>query len=57
LFVVLAVITDGAYALLAGAAGNWLRRNQRFLRAQRYLAGGMYVGLGVAAAVSGTGRE
>ena len=56
-FVLLAVITDGAYALLAGTAGNWLRRNQRFLRAQRYLAGGMYVALGLAAAVSGTGRE
>ena len=57
LFVLLAVITDGAYALLAGTAGSWLQRNQRFLRAQRYLAGGMYVALGVAAAVSGTGRE
>jgi len=57
LFVLLAVITDGAYALLAGTAGDWLRCNQRFLRAQRYLAGGMYVALGVAAAISGSGRE
>lgn len=57
LFVLLAVITDGAYALLAGTAGDWLRCNQRFLRAQRYLSGGMYVALGVAAAVSGNGRE
>lgn len=57
LFVLLAVITDGAYALLAGTAGDWLRCNQRFLRAQRYLSGGMYVALGVAAAVSGNGRK
>ncbi len=57
LFVLLAMITDGAYALLAGTAGNWLRRHQRFQRAQRYVSGGMYVALGVAAAASGTGRE
>jgi threonine/homoserine/homoserine lactone efflux protein len=57
LFVVLALITDGAFALLAGTAGNWLRRNRSFLRLQRYAAGGTYVALGLAAALSGAGKD
>jgi threonine/homoserine/homoserine lactone efflux protein len=57
LFVALAVVTDGAYALLAGTAGDWLQRNRRFARTQRYVAGGTYVALGVAAAVAGTTKQ
>lgn len=57
IFVMIAVCSDGLYALLAGTAGNWLRGNLRFLRAQRYLGGTALVVLGVTAAVSGSGHK
>lgn len=51
LFVLLAILSDGMYALLAGTAGQWLKGNRRFLRAERYFAGSVYVGLGVTTAL------
>jgi threonine/homoserine/homoserine lactone efflux protein len=39
IFILMALVSDGMYALLAGTAGNWLRGNLQFLRAQRYVAG------------------
>ena len=52
-FTLLAVLSDGAYVLLAGAMGGWLRRDDRIRGALERLSGGVYVGLGVVAAVSG----
>ena len=52
LFVTMAIVTDSMYALLASTAGGWLKRNQSFLRADRYLVGSVYIGLGVTAALS-----
>jgi threonine/homoserine/homoserine lactone efflux protein len=52
LFVSLGLITDGSYALTAGSAAQWLRRHQRFVAGERWVSGGMYIGLGVAAAVA-----
>ncbi len=52
-FVVLQVASDGAYALLAGTFGDWLRRSATHRRTLRYVSGGVYVGLGAAAALSG----
>ncbi|HLF28336.1 MAG TPA: LysE family translocator [Anaerolineae bacterium] len=57
LFVALAIVTDGLYALLAGTAGNWLRHNRRFARVERYGAGSIYLGLGVMLALSDTGKS
>jgi threonine/homoserine/homoserine lactone efflux protein len=54
IFVGLALVSDGLYALLAGTLGGLLRRNRRVLRAQRYVSGTVLVGLGVAAAASGS---
>lgn len=45
--------SDGLYALTAGTLGHRLRGSLRFVQAQRYLAGGVYLALGVATAVSG----
>jgi len=53
----LAIITDSCYALLAGTVGNWLKTSAWYGRFQRYVAGGMYVGLGVLAAVSGSSKK
>lgn len=57
MFVGIAVISDSCYALLAGTAGSWLKSSVWYLRFQRYVAGTMYVGLGVYAALSGGGRK
>lgn len=53
LFVGLATLTDGMYALAAGSARNWLRGNQKFLKFQRYFSGTIYIGLGLTAALAG----
>ena len=55
LFVLLGLVTDSAWAIAAGTAGGLLRRSQRFMRAQRYVTGTVYVGLGVATALAGPG--
>jgi len=52
IFVAMAIVTDGTYALLASTAGGWLKRNKSFLHAERYLVGGVYIGLGVTAALA-----
>lgn len=52
-FVGLGICTDSIYALLAGTAGNWLKRQGSLLRGQRYLSGGIYLALGVFSAFSG----
>ena len=50
-FVALGIVTDGGYALSAGQAGRWLRGHSRIVRHQRYVTGGVYIGLGLAAAL------
>ena len=49
LFVSIAAVSDGAYALLAGVAGDRLRRGRLLQR----LSGGIFIGLGAVAALSG----
>jgi threonine/homoserine/homoserine lactone efflux protein len=56
-FLLLAVVSDGMYALAAGTASDWLRENPRFLRAERWVSGTVLVGLGVTAALSGPNRK
>jgi threonine/homoserine/homoserine lactone efflux protein len=57
LFVMLGVCTNSLYASLAGTIGQWLKGSARFLRAQRYVSGGVYIALGVSAAFSDAGRR
>jgi len=59
-FVALAVCTDGLYALLGSTAGGWPRHKSErasLRRGQRYFSGGVYLALGAATAVSGSGKE
>jgi threonine/homoserine/homoserine lactone efflux protein len=53
LFGALGLVTDSLWALAAGTAGGLLRGSRRFLRTQRYVAGSVYIGLGVATALAG----
>jgi threonine/homoserine/homoserine lactone efflux protein len=57
IFVALGVLSDGLYAIAAGTAGGWLRRDGRALRVERYVSGTVFVGLGVTAALAGNGRK
>ena len=57
LFVMMAVISDSLYALLAGSVGQWLKSSLAAVRAERYLAGSVYIGLGVTAALTGARRH
>ncbi len=57
IFVGIAFLSDGLYALLAGGLGNWLRHHAGFLRVQRYVSGSVYLALGVATAFTGSGRK
>ncbi len=51
------LLSDGVYAVLAGTAGNWLRNNPHFLRAQKYLTGTIYILLGLTAAFAGSTQK
>jgi threonine/homoserine/homoserine lactone efflux protein len=51
-FMGLGIMSDGMFALVAGATGDFLRRNRRFLRLQRWFAGISFIGLGVTAALA-----
>ncbi|RIH90855.1 hypothetical protein Mterra_00078 [Calidithermus terrae] len=57
LFTLLALLSDGLYALLAGGVGSWPQRNPRFLRRQKYVTGSVYIGLGVASALAGPSQK
>ena len=57
LFIGMGMITDSSYALLAGTLGGWLRRSRTFARFRRYVAGTIYIGLGLTLAVSASANE
>ena len=57
LFVLMATVTDSAYALVGSSVGRLVTRRPGFPRVQRLVSAGIYFALGVAAAVSGDGRK
>jgi threonine/homoserine/homoserine lactone efflux protein len=56
-FMLLGLVTDSMWALAAGSAGETLRRSLRWARAQRYVSGSVFVGLGVVTALTGSHRS
>jgi threonine/homoserine/homoserine lactone efflux protein len=56
-FILLATLSDGMYALAAGSAGGWLRGRPGFVRGERYATGSVLVGLGLLTALSGASRN
>jgi threonine/homoserine/homoserine lactone efflux protein len=57
LFTLLGFITDGCYALAAGTAGNWIKQSRAYLRFERYVSGGLLIGLGLTAAFAGNQKK
>ena len=54
IFAVMGWMSDSVWALSAGSAAHWLRGKQGFMEKQRYVSGTVYLGLGLATAVSGS---
>ncbi len=57
LFTLMGLTSDGIYALVAGTAGRWVKRNTHYLRWERYVTGGLFIGLGMTAAFAGNARK
>lgn len=57
IFVLMAIVTDSLYALLAGTIGQSLKNAPYFLKVERYLVGSVYIGLGLMAAFSDIGHK
>jgi len=57
LLTAMGLVSDSAWALAAGSAARWLRASPRAERARRYVSGGAYIGLGLAAAFAGNGKS
>ncbi len=56
-FAAMGFTSDALYALAAGSAGRWVKRNASVLGWERYVTGGVFIGLGVTAALAGGGRK
>jgi threonine/homoserine/homoserine lactone efflux protein len=56
-FVLMAIVTDGLYALLSGTAGRWIKSSPMFLKIDRYVVGSIYIGLGITAALADARRQ
>ena len=53
ILVCLGIVSDSLYALVAGTAGQLLTGNVQVARAQKYLAGTIYISLGITTALLG----
>lgn len=57
LFATMGLMSDSLWALSAGTVASRLRGNARWLRAQRYISGGMLISLGLATAFAGSSSK
>jgi threonine/homoserine/homoserine lactone efflux protein len=56
-FTALGVCSDSSWALLASIVGKKLKQSSAFVSRQRYVAGSVYLGLGLATAFSGSRKS
>jgi len=56
-FVLVALLSDGAYALLASHFGNWLKQSKSFFRVQHYFSASIYIALGIGAALGSSSSK
>ena len=57
MFIGMATVADGGYALLAASFGQWLHRSRHFAKGQRYFAATMFIALGVSAALTDASQQ
>ena len=57
LFACMGMFSDSLWAYFSGTVAHRLRANPRWLRAQRYVSGGMLISLGVATAFAGSSAK
>lgn len=53
LFACMGTTSDFLWALFSGSVAGWLRNNQRWMRNERYVSGGILISLGLATAFAG----
>jgi threonine/homoserine/homoserine lactone efflux protein len=56
LFTLMGLTSDGLYAIAAGVAGRWVKPNSHHLRWERFITGGLFIGVGVTAFAGNRGR-
>jgi threonine/homoserine/homoserine lactone efflux protein len=54
LFVLIALVSDSIWALASGSAAGWLKQRPLAVTLERWLTGTVLVGLGAAAALTGS---
>lgn len=52
IFILMGIISDGIYAILAGKISGYLKRNARIIKVQKYMTGIIYILLGAITAFS-----
>jgi threonine/homoserine/homoserine lactone efflux protein len=56
IFVAIALVSDSTWAVASGSAATWLKEKPVAARVERWVTGSVLVGLGAAAALTGTHR-
>ncbi|MGC1308046.1 MAG: LysE family translocator [Phormidesmis sp.] len=56
-FITIGFLSDSTYATLAGQMRHWIVRHPKFLQRQKYVTGGTYIALGMAAATVGPAQK
>jgi threonine/homoserine/homoserine lactone efflux protein len=56
MFVAIALVSDSIWALASGSAAEWLKERPIAVQVERWVTGSVLVGLGAAAALTGTQR-
>jgi threonine/homoserine/homoserine lactone efflux protein len=54
IFVLMAIVTDNLYSLVAGPIGQWVKSSRPLFSAGKYISGLVYLGLGLFTAFSHT---
>jgi threonine/homoserine/homoserine lactone efflux protein len=54
LFACMGTASDSLWAIFSGSVAGWLRNNQRWMRNERYVSGGILISLGLATAFAGS---
>ncbi|HKN75598.1 MAG TPA: LysE family translocator [Candidatus Acidoferrum sp.] len=57
LFACMGTTSDSLWALFSGSVAGWLRGNQRWMRNERYVSGGVLISLGLATAFAGSSTK